>query len=194
MFNYFKKNQIKSLTKKISQLRQVRAQLQPKQPELENEIKLYYKLAKVYESCLYDKVFPNADLLMLECYRSASLLGDIQASYLFGKALLEKGKFWQRLSKSIFACKAHEKYAADAFEEAFTYLNEAVKHKHVLAKRLCGLAEINGWGLQANLEKGFEIIIESIEQEGAWDRATQIFEELGLNRPEFFAYLSRRKS
>lgn len=193
MINFFKKKQIQSLIKKAQQFKQARLHTQPAETEIAKENKLYYKLAEIYEKLRYNKDFPRAETYVSESYRSAALLGDANASYLFAKELLEKGKFWQKMNKSVFACKAHEKYATDAYEEAFAYLNEAIKRGHPLAKRLVGLATINGWGVPKNLEQGFEMVVASIEQEGTWDKATQIFEQLGLNRPEFFAYLGKGK-
>ncbi len=48
---------------------------------------------------------------------------------------------------------------------------------------------IHGWGVIKNMNTGSQLVLDSIEQEKAWDRATKIFDELKLNSPEFFAAL-----
>ena len=44
-----------------------------------------------------------------------------------------------------------------------------------------------------NLEKGYRLVLESIDLEQAWGKATQIFDTLKLNLPEFFSALRAYK-
>ncbi len=154
---------------------------------IKKEIVLLYEIAKVYEKHQFHKKFPRAREYALEAYRAAASLNDSNAKYLVGKQLLEDGKFWDSLQNTLFMCNAHQKYAAAAYEEAFAYLEAAEASGHPLAKRLKGLAFVNGWGVIKDNDKGFALIVDSIDQENAWDRATKIFEEIGLNKPEFFS-------
>ena len=94
----------------------------------------------------------------------------------------------------------HSENAADLpegliglYEEAFTYLRTADASDYVLAKRLLGMVHIHGWGMPKNLDTGYQLVLDSIDLEKAWDRATKIFDELKLNSPEFFAALQSRK-
>lgn len=66
--------------------------------------------------------------------------------------------------------------------------------KHVEAKRLHGLCYINGWGVEVDKKRGFELIVESIEQENSWDKVPQIFAAMGLNKPEFFSALTQHRN
>jgi hypothetical protein len=84
-------------------------------------------------------------------------------------------------------------YAGGSFREALGFVIAAQNHGHILAKRLHGLAYINGWGLEVDRDKGFQFVVDSIEDENAWDRATKIFEEIGLNRPEFFSTMMQMR-
>ncbi|MBS0359714.1 MAG: hypothetical protein JSS53_10625, partial [Proteobacteria bacterium] len=111
------------------------------------------------------------------------------------KRLLEKAKFWDGFKKSLFKTPIQEKYAKDFYQEAHSYLKQAEEHGYPLAIRLVGLSYINGWGFAVDQDKGFQLVVDSIEREGSWDRATQIFTELGLNKSEFFSsIMSMRKA
>ena len=80
------------------------------------------------------------------------------------------------------------------YADAHAYLSSSEKLGHIQAKRLHGLAYINGWGVPADKNRGFELIVESIDQENSWDKVPQIFKEIGLNKPEFFSALAQRRS
>ena len=43
-----------------------------------------------------------------------------------------------------------------------------------------------------NKDAGFEMVIQSIEQDNKLDKVPQIFASIGLNKPEFFAALIKR--
>ena len=53
---------------------------------------------------------------------------------------------------------------------------------------------INGWGLDKNENEGFQLVVNSIDQEKSWDNATKILEEAGLNKPEFFNSIMSAKA
>lgn len=155
--------------------------------QLKKEIMLHFELAKLYEKHQYKKKILNAKEWILEAYRAAADLDDAMAQYNVGKILVENGKFWQQMAATPYVCDAHHRYAKMLFEEAFAYLGSAQKQGHALAIRLKGLCLINGWGLEKDEDAGFKLVVDSIEKEGTWDKATQIFQENGLNKPEFFS-------
>lgn len=183
----------KSLQKKLTRFVETRRNNPVSDVEIKKEVALHHEIAKFCRAHLFDKKFPYAEIYLLESYRAAAALGDVNALYVLGELLFKKARFWDTLSQGVYGCKAHQKYARDLYEEAFTYLLEAEKQNHPLAKRLHGLATIHGWGIAAEKNKGFEMIVESIELENAWDRATKIFDELGLNKPEFFSAIMSLK-
>ena len=132
--------------------------------------------------------------MLLAVYRASSMLDDSTAQYLLGKNLLEEGKFRDNLQREgVFASESNERQMRERFVDAHAFLMAAMKLNHIQAKRLHGLSYINGWGLPADKNKGFELIVESIEQENSWDRVPQIFKEIGLNKPEFFSALMQRR-
>lgn len=187
MFAWFTRLKLKSMLKKATAMHNHRENNAVSDIIIKKEVILLYEIAKVYEKNQYHKKFPRARENMLEAYRAAAALNDANAKYLVGKQLMDDGKFWDSLQSTAFACNAHKKYAAAAYEEAFVYLDAAESAGHPLAKRLKGLAFVNGWGVAKDNDKGFSLIVDSIDQENAWDRATKIFDEIGLNKPEFFS-------
>lgn len=191
----FAKSTLKNLQKKIAKLHAVYQQDMTKQ-NAQNEIKAQYQLAEFYKKHLFDKQFPKAEIYLLECYRAIAALDDPKAKYLCGEKLLTEGKFWANWSQNpVYGSTIHKKYAQALFDEAHAYLNAADENDYVLAKRLLGMANMHGWGVPRDINKGYQLVLDSIELEKAWDRATKIFEELKLSSPEFFAALqSYRKS
>jgi TPR repeat protein len=185
--NIFAKMKFKRLTKKLAKLREMREK--DANVDLKNEMATQVELAKFYDTHLYVKKLPQAELYAMECYRQAAALGDVSAQYICGMRLFTKARFWDEWSKGIYGMPIHEQYAQNYYDEALTYLKEAEANGHPLAKRHHGLALVRGWGVEKNLEGGFKLIVESIEQQGAWNRVTKVFEELGLNSPEFFNML-----
>ena len=162
--------------------------------QIKKEIALYYSIAEIYEKNKFNKKWPNAELNANENYRAAASLGDREAQYIVGQRLIEQGKFWDEFQQSVYDCQAQRDYAKRAYNEAFNYLETAEKLEHPLAKRLIGVAYINAWGVERDTDKGFKLVVDSIEQEGVWDDATKIFESLGLNKPEFFSSIMSLKS
>lgn len=189
----FQKAKLNSLRKKVQKAHDLREQ-RGANADVQGEIKAQYELAKFYDRHRFDKKVPHAEIYALECYRVAALLGDIKAQYTCGERLLEQGKFWDAWSHSpIYGAAIHKKYAANFYAEAFTYLQSAEAADYAFAKRLLGLAQIHGWGMPRDLDEGYKQVLDSIDLEKAWDRATEIFAELKLNSPEFFAALRSRK-
>jgi hypothetical protein len=185
--SFFIRWKLKSMTKKATAMLRFRQNNQVSDIVIAKEITLLYAMAKVYDKYQFHKKLPHASEFAFECYRAIAALKDVNAQYVVGQRLMEKGKFWDSLQTTLFACNAHKKYAADAYAEAFVYLDAAEAEGQPLAKRLKGLAMINGWGVEKDSDKGFALVVDSIDQERSWDRATKIFEETGLNKPEFFS-------
>lgn len=191
--NLLRKMILNKLKKKARRYYEIRQEQQPGNPNIAAEIKLHYKLAALYEKHQYDKDVPHAEIYALECYRLAAILGDAKAQFICGKKLLDKGRFWENMTQSIYACQAHSKYAYEFYKEGLTYLESAEQNGFAPAKRLRGLAFINGWGLPKDYDLGFNLIVASIEAENAWDKAKEILTDLGLNAAEFFTKLAAKQ-
>jgi len=185
--NALQRMKLTSLKKKAHKYFRLRDEGDPKARE--KEIEVQKDLAHFYEKHAYDKDIPHADILAQECFRHSALLGDADGQYIFSERMMEKANFWNDFSKGIYGAQIHAKYATLYYEEAHSFLSQAEAQGHPLAKRLHGLAYMKGWGLNANTEMGAKLIIESIKDEDAWDRATEIFEELGLHSPDIFTSL-----
>ncbi|MFT4057929.1 MAG: hypothetical protein QM652_00110 [Legionella sp.] len=192
----FKRWKIKSITKKIKAMQANRVNNQPGDDVLKKEIAYYYDLASIYKKMQCSKKFPFAMLMYEECLRTAAGLDDAEANYLLGKIVLDEAKLRNHLEQEgVFKSEINQKKCQQLFDEAHAYLSVAVKLGHIEAKRLTGLCYINGWGVDVDKKAGFEMVVDSIEQEGAWDRVPQIFAAIGLNKPEFFsAIMQHRKS
>ena len=191
---WIKRFKINKIIKKIRVMQQSRALNLPTDEAVAKEIALYHQLASIYTSLHGHKKCPFAREMLLAVYRASSMLDDSTAQYLLGKNLLEEGKFRDNLQREgVFASESNERQMRERFVDAHAFLMAAMKLNHIQAKRLHGLSYINGWGLPADKNKGFELIVESIEQENSWDRVPQIFKEIGLNKPEFFSALMQRR-
>jgi hypothetical protein len=160
---------------------------------LPQELAALHALAKFYLRHIYDKGLPRAEFWAQETYRAAAILGDKEAQYRLGLLFLERGKFWQELRNSLVGNDLQNHYARADFQEAFDYLQKAADSTHPLALRSLGMAYVRGWGVEINPDKGFKLVISSIDAEKSWDKATKIFEQLGLNSPEFFSALGAMK-
>ncbi|KTD73330.1 hypothetical protein [Legionella tucsonensis] len=191
---YLKRWQIRRIIKKIKAMQANRVNNQPGDEMLKKEIAYYFELASIYSKLKGNKKFPYAQLMYMECYRAAAMLDDAEANYQLGQMILEEAKFRQNLEKEgVFKSEPNLKKCNQLFEEAHAYLLAAIALNHIAAKRLRGLSFINGWGLEADKKTGFELIVASIEEEGAWDRVPQIFASMGLNKPEFFSQIMQRR-
>lgn len=185
---------IKKLTKRIKALKHSRQSQPAREEALKKEVMYYFELASIYKKLNGHKKYPFAELMVEECYRQAAALDDPMASYLLGMLLLDEGKFRQQLqNEGVLDSSLNERHMKQRYEEAHAYLKAADNLGHIEAKRLLGLCFINGWGMSADKDKGFEMIVESIEKEGSWDKVPQIFAAIGLNKPEFFAAIMKRR-
>lgn len=189
--NFLAKMKLKGLLKKAKHLCDKREQ--GANVNIKNEIKVLKQLAKFYQKHRSDKKLPYATILADEYHRAAASLNDADAQYTLGQTKLEEGKFWQAWIEGNYGSEVHSIYAAQAFKEAFELLKDADKSGYPLAKRLHGLAYINGWGVDVDQNKGFQMVVDSIEEANAWDKATEIFKELGLNKPEFFSTMMQMR-
>lgn len=189
---FWKRWQFNRLLKKAK--REIDNREQGKQSHVQDEILIQMKLAKFYLAYHGSASFPFAKDQAYECYRYAANLGSIEAQYLFGEYKLEQGKFWHQYTQSPYGRPLHEIYAKACFDEAFNYLEKAKEGDHAKAVQLLGMAYIQGWGVAMDKEKGFQLIVDSIELEGSWDKAPEIFKKLGLNNPEFFSMLAKRRA
>jgi TPR repeat protein len=186
---------INRLTKKLKVMQQYRIHNQPSDEALKKEMAGYHKLASIYKALHGKKKYPFAREMVLECYRAASTIDDAVAQYALGKSLLDEAKFREDLQiKGVFAHSSNERQMKQLYEEAHAYLLAAEHLNHVEAKRLHGLCYINGWGVEMDRKKGFELIVDSIQQENSWDKVPQIFASMGLNKPEFFSALTQHRN
>lgn len=191
---FFTNFKIKRLTKKAKNLQQARVHNQPSEESLKKEIALYHNLAALYLTKHGKKKFPFARDMAMECYRAATNLDDAPAQYILGKNLLDEAKFRDQLqTEGLFANPSNEKQMKQLYEEALAYLIAAENLSHIQAKRLHGLCYINGWGVESDKKKGFDLIVASIDQENSWDKVPQIFAAMGLNKPEFFSALAQHR-
>ena len=191
---FLEKKKLKKINKKAEALYQKRERGQSDDTDAQKEIAVHNDLAKFYKKHLFDKHYPHAEEYMLESYRVAASLHYAEAQYRLSAHLLERARFWQKIAKSMYASSIHQKYIDDTYKEAFAYLKQAEDQGHPLAIRMHGMAYIHGWGVEKDRDRGFQFIVDSIDEENAWDRATAIFDELDLNTPEFFsAIMSLRK-
>lgn len=185
----FTLNRIK---KKLKGIEQQRLSGQPSDDILKKEIALYHKLVNIYRSLLGHKKYPFAREEAQEALRAASALDDTEAQYLLGNELIDEANLRHELQEGeICASQSNEDRMENLYREGLTYITAASKKKHILAMRKLGLCHIHGWGMPADLEKGMEYIMHSIDEEGGWGKVPQIFASIGLNKPEFFAALTK---
>lgn len=191
---FLKKLKIKRLTKKLKAMHQHRVHNQPPDEVIAKEIGYYHELAGIYHKLIGHKAYPFAAEMEMACLRAAAALNDTSAQYQLGKRLLDEAKLRDSLQQEeLFASPGNKQQTHLLYEEVHAYLQAAEKLGHVEAKRLRGLCYINGWGVETDKEKGFELVVASIEQENSWDRVPQIFASIGLNKPEFFSAIMKRR-
>ncbi len=184
---------INRLMKKLLHMQRNRMHSPSGDDMLKKEIEGYRLLASMYEKLEGKKKFPFAKEAKLAAYRSAAMIDDVDSQFILGKICLEEAKTRQEWEQGLFASQQNARIMEERFEEALSFLKAAEKNQHVGAKRLRGLCYIHGWGVEADQKLGFEMIVESIQQENSWDKVPQIFSELGLNKPEFFSQLTQMK-
>lgn len=191
----FKRWKIKKLTKKIKSMQQYRQHNQPTDEILAKERAYYHQLADCYRQLRGHKSYPFAVEMEQACWRASATIDDKEAQYWLGKRLVDEGKFREQLeAEGVFASPSNDRQRYQNYEEAHAYLLASEKLGHIEAKRLRGLCYINGWGVEINRDKGFDLVVESIEQENSWDKVPQIFTALGLNKPEFFSALMKHRN
>lgn len=191
---FLKQFKIKRLTKKLKSMQQNRIHNQPKDEILAKEINYYHDLATVYHKSIGQKSYPFAAEMEITALRAAAALDDSPAQYQLGDQLLKEAKMREQLQdEGLFASSSNERQMQQLYEEAHAYLLAAEKSGHIQAKRLRGLCYINGWGVASDKEKGFDLVVSSIDQENSWERVPQIFAEIGLNKPEFFAAIMKHQ-
>ena len=194
MCRWFMQLKINRIIKKIKSMQQGRVLNQPSNEVISKEIAAYHRLVGIYSRLQRKKKWPFARVMMLACYRASAMLDDTIAQYELGKQLLDEAKFRESMqSQGVFASDNNARQMAQLYEEAHAYLVAAALSGHIQAKRLHGLCFINGWGVAADKDRGFELVVESIEQENSWARVPHIFKEIGLNKPEFFSALMQRR-
>lgn len=189
MFNFLKRWKLNAITKKLKRFQQLREQGDKKAQVM--EIQTLHELAGFYQKVLFNKNFPLARLSLFEAYRAAASLNDAKAQYQCALMAFAKAKFYQTWYQSSYGREIHEKIMRDTYQEAHAFLDAAEANHYVEAKRYKGLAYIYGWGVEKNVNQGFDLILESIEMENAWSNATKIIEKLHLNSPEFFKALTQ---
>jgi len=187
-----KNMKLNSLLKKAEKLHEQREK--GGKADIKDEAKVLMEIAHFYEGNLYNKDYPRAEMLALEYFRAAASLEDAEAQHICGQKFLELGQFWNSWAHGTYGRTEHANFAEWYFKEAFKSLEQAEAGGSFMAKRLHGLAYINGWGVDKNPDEGFRYILDSIKMENSWDRATKILEELHLNTPEFFEALIAYKS
>lgn len=191
----FKRFTIKSLTKKLKALQHNRQLNQPSDDAIKKEIDLYMSLLNAYQTFKRTKKNPYRELMVMECLRAAAALDSSKAQYELGLKLLEEAKFREQLEKEgLFSNLINQRDMRQLFEEAHLWLLKADTLGHVLARRLRGLCYINGWGVALDKDKGFELVLASIDAENSWDKVPQIFAAIGLNKPEFFSALGKHRN
>lgn len=190
MFYFLKRWKLARLVKHVKRYQVIREHGDKKSVGL--ELKALLAVADYYKkTLLFHKKVPLARMALFEYLRAAASLNHPEAQYQCALMRFEDGKFYTQWNASGYRRIVHEKLMNEAFEEAFAFLDVAIKNRHVEAKRYLGLAYIHGWGVAKDTTKGFECILDSIAMENAWAKATKIIDKLNLNSPEFFKALTQ---
>jgi hypothetical protein len=185
---------IKRIVKKIKFLQQNRMHNQPTDQQLKQEIDLYHQLVILHLKLLRKKKHPFASVMVIESYKGAANLNDPFAHFQLAQMFLEEAKYRHALEQDgVFNSENNQRRTSVLFEESHAHLLAAEGLGHAGSKRLRGLCIINGWGVPADKNVGFELVVSSIEQEGSWDKVPQIFASMGLNKPEFFSAIMQRR-
>ncbi|MDA9272195.1 hypothetical protein N9Q05_02310 [bacterium] len=192
---WFRKLKINRLTKYAKSMQQYRQLNQPSDEVVHKEIAIYIQLAAIYHSLLGKKKFPFAREQELDCYRAAATMDDANAQFLLGKCLLEEAKYREETQNGVvFASDNNAQRMRELYEESHKLLTTSSAMNHIQAKRFLGLCYINGWGVDVDKAKGFDLIVASIEQENSWDRVQKVFAEIGINKPAFFSELFQHRN
>lgn len=191
----FKNRKIKSLIAKAKTFERNRVQNPPKPEMIAKELKVYHALIAIYSSLITDKKFPFAKEMVRETQRAAIALEDSNAAFQLAESLLEEAKFREQLEKEgLFSSSINQKYMKQLFEEAHAYLKVAQELGSFQAKRLAGVCYIRGWGVPMDRNKGFDLVVASIEQENSWDKVPEIFAAIAKDDPALFAALMKHRA
>lgn len=191
---FFKRHKINRLKKKIRAMQGTRQNNPVDEDVLIKERRLYRELAKIYGGLIGHKKFPCADVLQEACYRAAAEIDDVDAKFWLAHKLMEEAKVRDTLEQEkIFSSRINARNMKQQYEEAHAWLEAAKQFNHVEGMRLCGLAYINGWGVEQDKDKGFDMVVKSIDIENSWDKVPEIFARIGLNKPEFFSALTSHR-
>lgn len=191
---FLKKLRIKWLTKRLVVLQQNRLNHQVKDEAIKKECKIYHKLYNLYTKIHNKKRYPFALQMAIECLRIAAQINDIEAQFILGKLFLDEAKWREGLElQKLFSSVANQNLQQELYKQAHSYLSQADKDGHILAKRYLGLCYIFGWGTKIDKEKGLSMVVDSIAKANAWNKAPQIFAQLGLNKPEFYEAFMQQK-
>ncbi|WP_367607193.1 hypothetical protein [Legionella sp. W05-934-2] len=193
MFN-IRQRQINKLLKRVKAYQAGRLNAEPSESALKKEIKIYKKLIKLYQKLIGKKRYPHAQIQIIESYRVAAGLHDAESSYHLGKYMMDEANYRQHLEEEgLFSHPSNLKQRDSCYEQAHIYLEAATNLGHIEAMRLLGLSYIHGWGKAKDKDKGFDMVVSSIEKENAWGKLTEIFSRLGLNRPELISELIQHR-
>lgn len=192
MLTWFKRLQLQGKLKQLKKWQYMREQ--GNEQAKASEIKMLIDIAEFFARQVGNKNFPQAALQKFEYYRAAAGLQDAKAQYLCALMCFDVGRFYETWYQSAYTRPIQERYMKEAYEQAFAFLNAAEENRYVEAKRYKGLAYIYGWGVTKDTNKGFNLILESIEMQNAWAQATKIIDSLHLNSPEFFQALTQYKA
>jgi hypothetical protein len=189
---WLRKFQEKRLLKKLKSLVQQRKLNQVSDKQMQEEIRLYHRLAKLYGQVLGKyKFYPYALEMQVDAYRNAASLGDYNAYYFLGQELLRHAKACEQWQiQDVLANDFNEKQKEIYYSQSYLFLEQASIH-NTDALRLQGLCHIHGWGVPIDRQKGFSFIVDSINRDNSWDKLPEIFSKMGLNRPEFLSELIR---
>jgi hypothetical protein len=184
----------KRMHKRIYVLQHERESNQVSQQAIDQEIKLLKDLADFYQKRHNSKWYPYATEMLENVKRKAASIGSTEAQLWLGQHLLEHAKameIWQ--NEKVLANQENEKRCRELYFQAHAFLQEASQNS-VDALRILGLSSIHGWGVPMDRKKGFGLIVESINRENSWDKVTEIFAKICLNKPEFLQELIKYRT
>ena len=188
---FFKRRKLNRILKKMGLLSDARKSDTVPDSAIKREIGYLKKAAAIYDTLVLNKAYPFAKEQAIECYRLAANLGDPESAQVIGERFLNQGKYWLDLEQTIYYDPdIHPVYANRCFEEAYAFLNTADKRGDVIGKRQLGVLYVNGWGVEENVDKGIELVMESLNIANAWSESAAILADLGLTNPEFFKKLT----
>jgi TPR repeat protein len=186
---------IKRIKKKLSKMQQFRQSHDVDDAKIQNEIKYELKLHDLYQKLIGKKKHPFAQMLAVESWRAAAQLNHVPSMYELGNFYLKMAQCRENLEQEkIFSSAENQRAMKDAYLQAHTFLEAAQKMGHLDAMLLYGLCFIFGWGMPIDQNKGYQLVIESIDKKQCWGKLPQLFAPMGLNKSEFFEALIKRQS